>query len=76
MRGIVSAVSSYMHSSHRIFDIKVVWGQANAKEGHRCSQMSLVVPTWQRNVDDLRHTHPAVANHQKTFSAKQASFNI
>ena len=76
MRGIVSAVSSDVGSRHRIFGIKVVWGQANAKEGHTCSQLCLVVPTWQRNVDDLRHTHPAVANPKKIFNAKQAGYII
>jgi hypothetical protein len=38
--------------------------------------MGLVVPTWKRNVADLRHTHSAVANPQKTFNAEQASYNI
>jgi hypothetical protein len=77
MRGIVSVISSGVRSRHRGFDIKVVWGQANAKEGHRCSQMGLMVPTWQRNVDAIRHTHLAnVGSLAKIFEANLVVYNI
>ena len=72
----MSVISSGVRSRHRRFDIKVVWGQANAKECHRCSQMGLMVPTWQRNVDALRHTHLAVGSPAKIFEANLVVYNI
>jgi hypothetical protein len=75
MRGIVSVNSSGVRSRHREFDIEVVWGQANAKEGHRCSQMGLMVPTWQRNVDAISHTHLAVGSLAKIFEANLVVYN-
>jgi hypothetical protein len=58
------------------FSIKVMWVQAHVREGYTCSHMGLEVPTWQWNVDDLRHTNPTVANPPEVLDLKQGCYNI
>jgi hypothetical protein len=65
-----------MRSRHRIFNIGVVWGHTNAKECQKCSQMRLVVPKRQGNVDAISHTHPPVANLAKLLSTNPVDYNI